>query len=209
MCHAYLFRAMEKAANARPVWNGGDKYHVTMSAGGHKIIVNLDERTCACRKWQLTGIPCFHACACIFFKKQSSLDYMHECHRRENCLKVYSHILDPINGEAYWDETEAEPPLPPLRRKAPGRPKKNKDKTKDVMVESKKSDPTRLKRKGTSVQCSYCSEWGHNTRSCKTRVCHFCCILPFCLRMKIYISLFYRKLTCQHKRKKKDMWTIM
>lgn len=30
---------MEKANKARPVWNGGDKFHVTMTVGGHEIVV--------------------------------------------------------------------------------------------------------------------------------------------------------------------------
>lgn len=94
---------------------------------------------------------------------------MHPCHRRDQCLKVYSHILEPINGEPFWDETEAEPPLPSIIKKAPGRPKKNRDKKADI-VETRKSDPTMLKRTGTSLQCSYCGEWGHNTSSCQTRV---------------------------------------
>lgn len=63
---------MEKAAKEIIVWDGGDKFHVTMSAGGHEIVVNLAENTCACRKGQITGIPWFHACSCIFFSKTKS-----------------------------------------------------------------------------------------------------------------------------------------
>ncbi|XP_074322985.1 uncharacterized protein LOC141659942 [Apium graveolens] len=34
-------KAMKVATRATPVWNGGDKYHVTMSAGGHEMVVDL------------------------------------------------------------------------------------------------------------------------------------------------------------------------
>ena len=61
---------MKEASKARPVWNGGDKYAVTMTEEGHQIVVDLKKHICACNKWQLTGIPCFHVCACIFFSKR-------------------------------------------------------------------------------------------------------------------------------------------
>lgn len=98
-----------------------------MTEGGHQIVVNLKEKVCAGRKWQLTGIPCFHACACIFFQKQSPHVYMHECYKRERFLQVYNHLLDPINSEEFWEETLETPPLPPKVRVAPGRPKKKRD----------------------------------------------------------------------------------
>lgn len=140
-----------------------------MTEGGHQIVVNLKERTCACRKWQLTGIPCFHACSCIFFQKQSPLDYMHECYKTSRFKQVYSHLLEPINGEEFWEDTLETPLLPPKVRVAPGRPKKKRDKKSDV-PQTRENDPHMLKRTGTSLQCSHCREWGHNQRSCKIRV---------------------------------------
>lgn len=140
-----------------------------MMEGGHEIVVDLEQKICACRKWQLTGIPCYHACACIFFQKQSPLDYMHQCYKKKTYMEVYNHVLEPVSGEQFWEETNHTPMLPPLVKIAPGRPKKNRSKKNDV-VESRESDPSRLKRTGTSVKCSYCGEWKHNTRSCKSRV---------------------------------------
>jgi hypothetical protein len=32
---------------------------------GYKHVVKLDERTCTCRRWQVSGIPCKHAIAFI------------------------------------------------------------------------------------------------------------------------------------------------
>ena len=171
-------RSMEKAGSARPVWNGGSKFQVTMTEGGHQIVVDLKERTCACRKWQLTGIPCFHACSCILFQKESPLDYMHECHNREWYLRVYGHVLEPINGEQYWEETHETPLLPPNIKVAPGRPKKNREKKGDV-VQTRPNDPTMLKRTGTSGRCGWCREWGHNTRTCTSKVLLNCSFYDF------------------------------
>ncbi|XP_017256606.1 uncharacterized protein LOC108226176 [Daucus carota subsp. sativus] len=163
-----LHKSMELAANARPTWNGGHKFLVTMSDGGHQIVVDLQNRSCACKKWQLTGIPCFHSCSCIFFLKENPLDYMHECHKKEYYLRVYGHILEPLNGEEFWEETFETPILPPKTRTAPGRPKKKRDKKSDI-VQTRENNPSMLKRTGTSLKCSYCSEWGHNARTCQTK----------------------------------------
>lgn len=118
------YRSMLKAGNVRPIWDGGDKYHVTMSAGGHEIVTDLKNRTCACRIWRLTGIPCLHATECILFLKQSPIHFIHNCHKRKRYLPVYSHLLEPIDGEPFWEETLEIPPLPPKKLIVPGRPLK-------------------------------------------------------------------------------------
>ena len=54
-------------------------------------------------------------------------------------------------------------------RRAPGRPKKNRSKKNDFTVEARASDPTMLKRKGTSLRCGICQQYGHNSRTCKKK----------------------------------------
>ncbi|WOH05452.1 hypothetical protein DCAR_0624868 [Daucus carota subsp. sativus] len=93
---------------------------------------------------------------------------MHECHKKEYYLRVYGHILEPLNGEEFWEETFETPILPPKTRTAPGRPKKKRDKKSDI-VQTRENNPSMLKRTGTSLKCSYCSEWGHNARTCQTK----------------------------------------
>ncbi|XP_074351911.1 uncharacterized protein LOC141691065 [Apium graveolens] len=129
-------RAIKLAGKATLVWNGGDKYHVTMSAGGHE--------------------------------KMDPLDFIHQCYSKETYMEVYSHILEPISGEAYWEQTEQDEPLPPLKRTPPGRPKKFRDKRNDV-VPTRANNPTMLKRQGTTLRCSHCGQWEHNVRSCPRR----------------------------------------
>jgi hypothetical protein len=36
-----------------------------LGGSGFRFVVNLHERTCSCRKWQVSGIPCKHAIAFI------------------------------------------------------------------------------------------------------------------------------------------------
>lgn len=154
-----------------------------MSENGHEIVVDLELMTCACRRWQLSGISCFHACACIFSKQENPKDYIHECYKISTFINVYSHFIEPVNGEPFWEETTSiARPLPPVRKIQPGRPKKKRD-SKNDEVQTRKGDTTMLKRQGTSLQCSYCSEWGHNTRTCKTKVYDTasCMLLKCCI----------------------------
>jgi len=44
--------------------------------GIETYIVNLLSRTCACRKWQLTGVPCCHVIPCIWYNQKNPEDYV-------------------------------------------------------------------------------------------------------------------------------------
>ncbi|KAH0714639.1 hypothetical protein KY284_007544 [Solanum tuberosum] len=51
--------------------------------------VHLEKRTCSCRKWSLTGIPCKHAIAAIWANQEDTLDYVHDSYKvRRKCSEV-------------------------------------------------------------------------------------------------------------------------
>ncbi|XP_073227078.1 uncharacterized protein [Cicer arietinum] len=57
---------LEKAKRAVggwfPTWHGDDDFNLfSVTNGVDTYTVNLHTKTCACRKWDLTGIPCCHA----------------------------------------------------------------------------------------------------------------------------------------------------
>ncbi|KAH0709663.1 hypothetical protein KY284_011090 [Solanum tuberosum] len=45
--------------------------------------MDLEKRTCSCRKWSLTGIPCKHAIAAIWANREDTLDYVHDSYKVE------------------------------------------------------------------------------------------------------------------------------
>lgn len=63
-----------------------------------------------------TLLPCL---LLHFFQKHSPLEYMHQCHNREWYFRVNSHVLEPLKGEQYWDETNETLVLPPKSKVAP------------------------------------------------------------------------------------------
>ena len=64
-------------------WDGDTKYMVRQ--GTRSVTVNLEERTCDCRAWELIGIPCSHVVAAIHDKRQQPLSYMFHIFIQEKC----------------------------------------------------------------------------------------------------------------------------
>nr|GEV61307.1 hypothetical protein [Tanacetum cinerariifolium] len=62
-----------EAAQYKVVWNEGDLYKAT---GPHrdKCMVNITLRTCACRKWEITGMPCKHVVVFIWNMASNGLE---------------------------------------------------------------------------------------------------------------------------------------
>lgn len=83
-----LCRANKKSVGCHVTWSGGLRYLVQTSAGGFELVVDLIARTCACKKWQLSGIPCFHAVACLNSHEFNLEDYVHRCYSVNMFKKV-------------------------------------------------------------------------------------------------------------------------
>jgi hypothetical protein len=65
-----------------PQWCGDSYYsHFTVTNGIDSYVVELSKKTCACRRWELTGIPCPHAIACMCFNNQNPDDYVAHWYR--------------------------------------------------------------------------------------------------------------------------------
>ncbi|GJV06440.1 hypothetical protein Tco_1344096 [Tanacetum coccineum] len=80
---------------------GDNNYEVRK--GDESFGVNIEKRICSCNWWTLSGVPCVHTVAAYCFLK-----------------------TDPalVGGSAMWPNTREDPPLPPVQRKMPGRPRK-------------------------------------------------------------------------------------
>ncbi|KAF7841628.1 uncharacterized protein G2W53_003926 [Senna tora] len=61
-----------------PQWVGdakGEKFEVCCRMD--KYVVDLGERTCSCRVWDLCGIPCAHAIVALGWRNLKPEDYTH------------------------------------------------------------------------------------------------------------------------------------
>ncbi|CAI9279568.1 unnamed protein product [Lactuca saligna] len=141
--------------------------------------VDLEERTCSCRLWQLNGIGCVHSVAAISFMNRDVESYVDKKFSSNTYMKAYKFRLAPMNGSNLWPTTDYTPPLPPVRRAMSGRPatKRKRDATETPNQSSKKSKTTtqtqnkgkeqvKVSKAGKKQKCSLCKIEGHNKRAC-------------------------------------------
>ncbi|KAJ1703111.1 hypothetical protein LUZ63_002890 [Rhynchospora breviuscula] len=69
----------EEAIKFNAVWNGAAQYQVTGVEG--QFVVNIATFSCDCRRWDLTGIPCEHACASMRVNGLVPEEYVHDCYK--------------------------------------------------------------------------------------------------------------------------------
>lgn len=151
---------IERSARCQVLWNGKDGFEV--QEGEHRrYTVNLENWTCSCRYWQLSGLPCCHAVSAIYTCSRDLDLYISPCYSIDEYNRIYDHVLQPVNGPEDWPISEKPRPLPPKKRTQTGRPQ-----TKRRQEGEKPRDPSKMSRAGTQVTCSSCGTKGHNKRKC-------------------------------------------
>lgn len=130
---------------------------------GDRFVVDIQARTCSCRGWDITGIPCIHACSALNLLRRDASDYCHDCYSVEKFKEAYKYGLAPINGERMWPPAEGYPVVPPEAKKMPGRPKKKRKRNPC----EENPNPSRMRKTGVIMTCQNCFQEGHNKRSCK------------------------------------------
>lgn len=127
--------------------------------------VNIENRTCTCRMWDVTGIPCRHALKVFVDKKLKAEDYVADCYLTTTRKKQYSNSISPVEGMKFWKEATGPELDPPPRDNDKGR-KKNPQERKKGIYES----PTKGKKVSRHlkvIHCYRCSMAGHNALHCK------------------------------------------
>lgn len=127
-------------------------------------IVDIRNRVCSCRRWQLYGLPCAHAAAALISCGQNSHLFAEPCFTVHSYRETYSQMINPIPDKSLWNEAGEGTDggganvdiiiRPPKTRRPPGRPKK-----KVLRLES-------LKRPKRVVQCGRCHMLGHSQKKC-------------------------------------------
>ncbi|XP_071694905.1 uncharacterized protein [Rutidosis leptorrhynchoides] len=157
------FEVIKKDASKLTVlWSGSQQYQVN-GLHGEQVVVDFGTRECACRRWEITGIPCKHVVACLYNlaandDQVSPPDqggapehWLHPVYKMETWRKTYTFTMKPVN-------------VPPRIRATAGRPKKNRKK--GLEESDNISKDGRLSKKGVQMQSSYYREFGHNNRGC-------------------------------------------
>ncbi|WVZ59243.1 hypothetical protein U9M48_009422 [Paspalum notatum var. saurae] len=123
---------------------------------GYKCVVKLDARTCSCKKWELTGIPCKHAIAFITSLREPLEKYL-ICKFRV----AYETLIPAMPDKNQWPESNHGFFMhPPLLKSTAGR--RHNERFKGCM----EAGGSTTKRKG-SHQCPICKNYGHRWYNCK------------------------------------------
>nr|KAJ0199665.1 hypothetical protein LSAT_V11C600324570 [Lactuca sativa] len=146
--------------------SGVQKYEVRIGNDGYAV--DLNNNTCGCRSWQVSGIPCVHAVAAISYLNGNAEDYVAPWFHTTMFLTCYNHTINPLNGSSMWPEAPYIKPLPPQKRRLPGRPTLKKKNDQSEMENKGKTRHT-ISKIGAVNRCTICREGGHNRSTCPTR----------------------------------------
>ena len=107
-----IFKFMEKikleTSICQPHYLGNKVYQVDCFRDD-KYVVDLENKTCACRRWQLIRLPCVHAMSMLLSQHENPLDFVDDCYKREAYLKAYNPVIYALNGLNMWPKTNQLP----------------------------------------------------------------------------------------------------
>ncbi|KAD7478078.1 hypothetical protein E3N88_01214 [Mikania micrantha] len=168
-----VFNAIKNEASQYNVLVTGSSKYQVKGPRDTQCVVDVEQKTCSCRKWQLTGMPCSHVVAVIWDMSGNDMEvglpenWVSEIYWLEHWKSVYEHTINPILSKTEWPKSACPTSLtPPQHHTQIGRPKKKRKKSAEEIHEER-SSAKKLSRKGSAGTCSKCNNPGHNSRTCK------------------------------------------
>ncbi|XP_021740401.1 uncharacterized protein LOC110706753 [Chenopodium quinoa] len=150
--------------NWRPIEAKKDAYEVQHTHNSNiSYAVRLDKKNCACRYWDLYGIPCEHATTALCAKNETPENYVSCWYNKDTYEAAYSFSLEPINGQALWEKIDEGPISPSDPRVKHGRPANKRNKA--YGEGKRKTHLCRVVKSGKQL-CSSCKEPGHKITTC-------------------------------------------
>ncbi|KAL4373318.1 hypothetical protein AHAS_Ahas05G0069800 [Arachis hypogaea] len=95
-----LAKEKRESSKWRPFPIGDDLGHIyEVQCLPHKIMVDIEKRTCSCRFWQLIGLPCRHACAVFTYQNRRPEEYAHNWLSMGAYNSTYLFVIQPISSQ--------------------------------------------------------------------------------------------------------------
>ncbi|XP_055826507.1 uncharacterized protein LOC129894936 [Solanum dulcamara] len=161
MARLILEENKNKSRTCKVLWNANIEFEIGEEEYRH--IVNLTDRVCSCRTWQLRGIPCQHVVSALCHIGQELEPLVEHWYKKDTLLKAYSHFIQLITNIKMWPETNNPRIERPEPKPMSGRPARNKRKGKD----EPRKKYGKMSKQGVKQTCSKCKLESHNKRYCK------------------------------------------
>ena len=124
-----------------------------------RVGVQLDNWRCDCNAWELKGIPCVHALACIHFIRANIEEYVDPYFTFEKWRKIFDGVVHPIPSRIYWPPfPESALLVPPIPKRQTGRPRLHRTRA--------TGEQGPVATRALTIKCKLCKQSGHNKRSC-------------------------------------------
>ena len=151
--------AKTRELNLEVVQSSQEVAEVTALGGsGFRFVVNLQERTCSCRQWQVSGLPCKHALAFITSLSNAHIqNYVDMYYSIDKFRGAYAQLIPAMPDKTQWPKSDHGFFMhPPLLKATAGRPKTERYK-----------GCSEKKRKSGKHLCPICKDYGHHWHKCK------------------------------------------
>nr|XP_051227466.1 uncharacterized protein LOC127345084 isoform X2 [Lolium perenne] len=151
--------AMTRELNLEVVESSEILAEVTaLGGGGFRFVVNLQERTCSCRQWQVSGLPCKHALAFITSLSDAHIkNYVDSYYSVDTFRAAYAQLIPAMPDKSQWPKSDHGFFMhPPLLKATAGRPK----------TERYKGCGDKKSKRGKHL-CPICKDYGHHWHNCK------------------------------------------
>ncbi|CAL1387920.1 unnamed protein product [Linum trigynum] len=144
-----------------------DRCEVKMGENGY--IVDLNDMSCTCGYWQLSGLPCCHAVSAISHMRKEVDDYVHPCYKAHHVEGGYRVGIACLDGRQACPNAIGLAVHPPKQRAMPGRPKKKRRRAAHELETRPQRNGVgeEVTRRGSIIYCKKCGVEGHNSRGCK------------------------------------------
>ncbi|CAN1767549.1 hypothetical protein LINPERHAP1_LOCUS10297 [Linum perenne] len=157
----------QPATYCYPTFSGDGQHEV--KEGLQSWVVDLRLFRCACGLWQLSGLPCQHALACIAHNKEAVEPYCDPCYKVASYRAAYRHPIKPLNDFSQWDVSFGPNLRPPTIQRPTSGPKQRKRRLEAGELISRKDKRGRpystVGKSGQPQKCTICKKTGHNRRA--------------------------------------------